>query len=77
MNKYNINDVVKDNDGDIAIIEKIEQEKYLLRFISPVVQGVAYWYDLGSFEKVTDKETIKDAKRIYTYLKNNNKFRRF
>ena len=74
---YKIGDIVKDNDGDIAIIEEIKNNMFLLRFIGPIVQGVAYWYKQGNFEKIKNIETIKNSKELYEYLKINNKFRRF
>lgn len=74
---YNINDVVYDNDNDIAIIEKREGKKFLLRFITQPVCGVAYWYNLGRFKKIKNKKTINESKNFYNYLKNNNKFKAF
>ena len=77
MENLRIFDVVQDTDGDIAIIENEEKDMYLLRFITPVVQGVAYWYKKENFEKIEDIDIKKEALKEYNYLRKNNKFRAF
>lgn len=71
---FKVGDVVKDyEDGDSAVIEEINDKvnppKYLLRFVDPIVQGNAYWYNKGRFVKETDEQVIKDVLEIYKNLK--------